>query len=37
MAVNGVSHQKTIQDIINATENKAKERNTGNGLGKDDF
>lgn len=36
MAVNGVSHQKTIQDIINATENKAIERNTG-GLGKDDF
>lgn len=36
MAVNGVSHQKTIQDIINASENKAKERNT-DGLGKDDF
>ena len=36
MAVNGLSHQKNIQDIINASENKAKERNT-DGLGKDDF
>ncbi|HHX17816.1 MAG TPA: flagellar biosynthesis protein FlgD [Clostridium sp.] len=36
MAVNGVTHQKTIQDIINASENKANERNT-DGLGKDDF
>lgn len=36
MAVNGVTHQKTIQDIIDGTENKANERNT-NALGKDDF
>ncbi|TYQ13163.1 UNVERIFIED_CONTAM: flagellar basal-body rod modification protein FlgD [Acetivibrio alkalicellulosi] len=36
MPVNGVNHQKTMQEIINMTENKAKERNT-DGLGKDDF
>lgn len=36
MAVDAVSHQKTIQEIIDSTANKTSERNTGE-LGKDEF
>ncbi|MDQ2085890.1 flagellar hook capping FlgD N-terminal domain-containing protein [Herbivorax sp. ANBcel31] len=36
MSVNGVEHQKTLQDIIDSTENRVEERNTDE-LGKDDF